>query len=158
MSHITSENILLIGSTLLIAGVLIGKTSYRIGLPLLLIFLLVGMGFGTDGLGIQFSDMHTAQFIGMIALCIILFSGGMSTKVKEIRPVLLPGLVLSDSIADRIVRVVAVRNVVDQHPLCFSPLTAFGGHNVVDRFSLGVRHIRQPESRPPKPSAPYARA
>ncbi len=95
MSHITSENILLIGSTLLIAGVLIGKTSYRIGLPLLLIFLLVGMGFGTDGLGIQFSDMHTAQFIGMIALCIILFSGGMSTKVKEIRPVLLPGLVLS---------------------------------------------------------------
>ena len=52
MSHITSENILLIGSTLLIAGVLIGKTSYRIGLPLLLIFLLVGMGFGTDGLEI----------------------------------------------------------------------------------------------------------
>ena len=43
MSHITSENILLIGSTLLIAGVLIGKTSYRIGLPLLLIFLLVGI-------------------------------------------------------------------------------------------------------------------
>ena len=95
MGHITSENILLIGSTLLIAGVLIGKTSYKIGLPLLLIFLLVGMGFGTDGLGIQFSDMHTAQFIGMIALCIILFSGGMSTKIKEIRPVLLPGLVLS---------------------------------------------------------------
>lgn len=95
MGHISSENILLIGSTLLIAGVLIGKTSYKIGLPLLLIFLLVGMGFGTDGLGIQFSDMHTAQFIGMIALCIILFSGGMSTKIKEIRPVLLPGLVLS---------------------------------------------------------------
>lgn len=66
MNYITSENILLIGSTLLVAGVLIGKSSYRIGLPLLLIFLIVGMGFGTDGLGIQFSDMHTAQFIGMI--------------------------------------------------------------------------------------------
>ena len=52
---------------LLIAGVLIGKSSYRFGLPLLLIFLLVGMGFGSDGLGIQFSDMGTAQFIGMIA-------------------------------------------------------------------------------------------
>lgn len=95
MNYITSENILLIGSTLLVAGVMIGKTSYRIGLPTLLIFLLVGMGFGTDGLGIQFSDMHTAQFIGMIALCIILFSGGMGTKISAIRPVLIPGLVLS---------------------------------------------------------------
>ncbi len=95
MNYITSENILLIGSTLLIAGVLLGKTSYRIGLPLLLIFLLVGMAFGTDGLGIQFSDMHTAQFIGMIALCIILFSGGMDTKLSAIRPVIAPGLVLS---------------------------------------------------------------
>lgn len=95
MDFITSENILLIGSTLLIAGVLIGKSSYRFGLPLLLIFLLVGMAFGTDGLGIQFSDMHTAQFIGMIALCIILFSGGMGTKLSAIRPVIVPGLVLS---------------------------------------------------------------
>lgn len=95
MEYITTENILLIGSTLLIAGVLIGKSSYRFGLPLLLIFLLVGMAFGTDGVGIQFSNMHTAQFIGMIALCIILFSGGMGTKIAAIRPVVLPGLVLS---------------------------------------------------------------
>ncbi|MDE7146463.1 MAG: potassium/proton antiporter [Duncaniella sp.] len=95
MNYITSENILLIGSTLLIAGVLLGKTSYRIGLPLLLIFLLVGMAFGTDGLGVQFSDMHTAQFIGMIALCVILFSGGFDTKISSIRPVVIPGLVLS---------------------------------------------------------------
>lgn len=95
MDYITSENILLIGSTLLISGVLIGKSSYRLGLPLLLIFLVVGMIFGTDGLGIQFGDMHTAQFIGMVALCIILFSGGMSTKISAIRPVILPGMVLS---------------------------------------------------------------
>lgn len=95
MENITSENILLIGSVLLIAGVLIGKSSYRIGLPLLLIFLIVGMLFGSDGLGIQFSDMHTAQFIGMIALCVILFSGGMGTKLSAIRPVIVPGLLLS---------------------------------------------------------------
>lgn len=95
MQILTSESIMLIGSVLLIAGVLIGKSSYRVGLPLLLIFLLVGMGFGTDGLGIQFSDMHTAQFIGMFALCIILFSGGMGTKISAIRPVIAPGLVLS---------------------------------------------------------------
>ncbi|MDE6316361.1 MAG: potassium/proton antiporter [Muribaculaceae bacterium] len=95
MEFITSENILLVGSTILIAGVLIGKSSYKIGLPLLLIFLLVGMGFGVDGVGIQFSDMNSAQFIGMIALCVILFSGGISTKISDIRPVIIPGLVLS---------------------------------------------------------------
>lgn len=95
MNVITSENILLIGSTLLIAGVLIGKSSYRIGLPLLLIFLLVGIGFGVDGLGVQFNDMNTAQFIGMIALCVILFSGGLSTRVSAIRPVIAPGVMLS---------------------------------------------------------------
>lgn len=60
MEHFTSENIILLGSVLLIVGVLAGKTSFRIGLPLLLIFLIVGMAFGTDGLGIQFGDMHTA--------------------------------------------------------------------------------------------------
>lgn len=95
MTIISSENILLLGSLFLIAGVLIGKTSYRTGLPLLLIFLLVGMGFGNDGLGIHFNNMHDAQFIGMIALCVILFSGGMSTRISAIRPVAIPGLVLS---------------------------------------------------------------
>lgn len=95
MQLITSENIMLVGSLVVIAGVLIGKSSYRIGLPLLLIFLIVGMLFGVDGLGIEFSDMHTAQFIGMIALCVILFSGGMGTKIKSIRPVIAPGIMLS---------------------------------------------------------------
>ena len=95
MEYLSSESVMLVGSILLIAGVLIGKSSYRIGLPILLIFLLVGMGFGTDGAGIQFSDMHTAQSIGMVALCIILFSGGMGTKISAIRPVIMPGIALS---------------------------------------------------------------
>ena len=95
MEYITSENIMLIGSLLLICGVMFGKLSYRLGLPLLLVFLLVGMGFGVDGLGVSFHDMHTAQFTGMVALCIILFSGGMDTRVKAIRPVIGPGVVLA---------------------------------------------------------------
>ncbi|MBP3535419.1 MAG: cation:proton antiporter, partial [Muribaculaceae bacterium] len=95
MEHITFENALLIGSLLLVAGILIGKTGYRTGLPLLLIFLIVGMIFGTDGIGIQFSDIHTAGFIGMVALCVILFSGGMGTSLSAIRPVIMPGLLLS---------------------------------------------------------------
>lgn len=93
--EISGENILLVSSVLLIAGVLIGKFSYKTGLPLLLIFLFVGMLFGTDGLGIQFENMHTAQFVGMIALCVILFTGGASTEIKSIRPIVAPGLVLS---------------------------------------------------------------
>lgn len=93
--EITGENILLLSSFLLIAGVMIGKSSYKTGLPLLLVFLLVGMFFGIDGLGVHFNDMHTAQFIGMIALCVILFSGGLSTNFKSIRPVIGPGLTLA---------------------------------------------------------------
>ncbi len=93
--QISGENILLVSSVLLIAGVLIGKSSYRTGLPLLLIFLLVGMGFGIDGLGLRFDDMHTAQYVGMVALCIILFTGGTATAIKAVRPVVTPGLVLS---------------------------------------------------------------
>ena len=85
--QITAENILLVSSILLIFGVIIGKSSYRTGLPLLLVFLFVGMLFGVDGLGVQFNDMHTAQFIGMVGLCIILFSGGLNTSFKAIRPV-----------------------------------------------------------------------
>nr|WP_304422367.1 potassium/proton antiporter [Paramuribaculum intestinale] len=95
MEQVSTENLLLAGSTLLVAGVLAGKSSHRVGLPLLLIFLLTGMAFGTDGLGMQFSDIHTAQSIGMVALCVILFSGGMGTKISSIRPVVAPGLVLS---------------------------------------------------------------
>ena len=92
---ITSGNILLIGSILLFVSIAVSKTSARFGVPTLLLFLLVGMLFGSDGLGIQFNDMKDAQFVGMIALCIILFSGGMDTKFHEIKPILAPGLVLS---------------------------------------------------------------
>lgn len=53
------------------------------------------MLFGSDGLGIQFSDPNVAQFIGMLALSIILFSGGMDTKVAEVKPIASQGVVLA---------------------------------------------------------------
>ena len=53
------------------------------------------MLFGSDGLGLQFHNAKEAQFIGMVALSIILFSGGMDTKFTEIKPILSPGIVLS---------------------------------------------------------------
>lgn len=91
----TTENILLVGSVLLFASLVVGKTGYRFGVPALLLFLIVGMLFGSDGLGIQFNNPHQAQFIGMIALSIILFSGGMDTKMTEIKPVMAEGIVLA---------------------------------------------------------------
>ncbi len=91
----TSENVLLVGSILLVAGIVVQKTGYRFGVPALLLFLLVGMGFGSDGLGLQFDSVSTAQFIGMVALCVILCSGGMDTNLSDVQPVMAPGIVLS---------------------------------------------------------------
>jgi cell volume regulation protein A len=91
----TAENILLIGAILIFFSILISKTGYRFGIPTLLLFLLVGMGFGSDGLGLQFTSASEAQFIGMIALSIILFTGGMDTKIRDIRPVMAQGILLS---------------------------------------------------------------
>lgn len=88
-------NILLVGAILLFFSIIAGKAGFRFGVPALLLFLGVGMLFGSDGLGIQFNDPHGAQFIGMIALSIILFSGGMDTKYKEIKPILGQGIILA---------------------------------------------------------------
>lgn len=90
-----AENILLIGSILIFFSIIISKTGYRFGIPTLLLFLLVGMLFGSDGLGLQFNSAEDAQFIGMVALSIILFTGGMETKFNEIRPILTEGIMLS---------------------------------------------------------------
>ena len=91
----TAGNILLIGSILLFVSILVGKTGYRFGVPSLLLFLLVGMLFGSDGLGLQFHNTSEAQFVGMVALSVILFSGGIDTRLQQIRPILAPGIVLS---------------------------------------------------------------
>lgn len=91
----TAENILLIGSILLFVSIIVGRTGYRFGVPALLLFLVVGMLFGSDGLGLEFHNAKEAQFIGMVALSIILFSGGMDTQYADIKPILGPGILLS---------------------------------------------------------------
>ena len=93
---LTIENILLVGSILLFISILAGKTSYRFGVPTLIFFLVVGMLAGSEGIGqIQFDNPATAQFIGVLALNFILFSGGLDTKWDYIKPVLGRGVVLS---------------------------------------------------------------
>jgi cell volume regulation protein A len=89
------DNIILLGSFLLLISIIAGKTGYRFGVPILVLFLGVGMIFGHDGFGLEFSNPEHAQFIGVLALNIILFSGGMDTKYTEIRPVILHGVILA---------------------------------------------------------------
>ncbi len=85
---LTFENILLIGSVLFLISIIAGKTSFRLGVPTLIFFLIIGMLAGTDGIGkIEFNNPGIAQFIGIVALNFILFSGGFETDWKSVKPV-----------------------------------------------------------------------
>lgn len=95
MLQFSPENILLIGSVLIFTAILISRAGYRFGVPVLLLFIVVGMAFGVDGLGLSFDNFHIAQFIGTVALCVILYCGGLETKFDTIKPVMKEGIVLS---------------------------------------------------------------
>ena len=93
--NITIELFLLIASILLFFSLIVGKSGYRFGVPVLLLFLFIGFAAGSDGLGLQFGSPKIAQYIGVFALNIILFSGGMDTRFSEIKPVAVKGIVLA---------------------------------------------------------------
>jgi len=94
--NLTLENILLIGSVLLGLSIIAGKTSFRLGVPTLILFVFIGMLAGSEGIGkINFNDPDVAQFIGIVALNFILFSGGLETRWEVIKPVFWHGLTLS---------------------------------------------------------------
>ena len=93
--EITANNIMLVIASLLLVSVFVGKAGSRYGMPALLLFLGVGMLAGTDGFGLQFDSAQAAQFIGMISLSIILFSGGLDTKFRDIKEILAPGVTLA---------------------------------------------------------------
>ena len=91
----TPENIFFLGAVLIFVSIIISKWGYRFGVPTLLLFLFTGMLFGSDGLGLEFHSHEDAQLIGMLSLSVILFSGGMDTKRRDIEPVITQGLILS---------------------------------------------------------------
>jgi cell volume regulation protein A len=83
-------------STLVIVSILTIKLSNRFGIPSLVLFLAIGMLAGSDGLGgITFDNPSLVQSLGIIALVLILFSGGLDTEWAEVRPILWQGLSLS---------------------------------------------------------------
>lgn len=94
--NLTTENILLIGSILLFLSLFAGKTSYKFGVPVLILFVAIGMLAGSEGIGrIYFDNPKITQFIGIIALNFILFSGGFDTNWHSIKPILWQGITLS---------------------------------------------------------------
>lgn len=87
---------MLLGAVLLLLCVLASKVTGKLGIPTLVVFLAVGIGAGSEGLGkIDFDDAQATQSLGIVALAYILFSGGLDTRWSLIRPVLKAGIALS---------------------------------------------------------------
>ncbi|OGX31348.1 MAG: K+/H+ antiporter [Omnitrophica WOR_2 bacterium RIFCSPHIGHO2_01_FULL_48_9] len=90
------ETALLIAAILLFLSVIASKVSDKLGVPVLLLFITVGMLAGSEAIGgIYFDDPWMAKSLGTIALIFILFSGGLDTDWKDIRHILWPGIILS---------------------------------------------------------------
>lgn len=86
---------ILISSALLVLAVLTSLIAFRIGAPMLLLFLGIGLLVGEDGLGLSFDNAPVAYFIGSIALAIILFDSGFNTRFETAARAAWPALVLA---------------------------------------------------------------
>src|SRR5512140_370845 len=87
---------ILLGSLLVLAGIMSSLVALRFGAPLLLVFLAVGMLAGEGGPGgIKFDDVRATYLVGSIALALILFDGGLHTRLITFRSVLAPALTLA---------------------------------------------------------------
>ncbi|BDF93549.1 MULTISPECIES: potassium/proton antiporter [Pseudoalteromonas] len=90
------DNIILVSAILILFGVISSKLSARVGLPVLVLFLLVGMLAGEDGIaGISFDNAEAAHALGTLALAIILFDGGLQTPISSIKQVWKPASALA---------------------------------------------------------------
>ena len=97
MSEITLSNVfLLIGAALVVVGVFSSLIASRFGAPLLLVFLIIGMLAGEDGPGgIKFDDYQLTYMVGSGALAVILFDGGLRTRLASFRGTLYPAMMLA---------------------------------------------------------------
>ena len=92
---LTSGNLLLLLSVLVFIAVLSNKIGTRFGVPSMLVFLLIGMLAGQDGLGLKFANLHLAEFVCHLGMTFILLQGGLETEMHETKPVLRQGVLLS---------------------------------------------------------------
>src|SRR6195952_3529969 len=91
----TLDQILLVGTGVLLLAILAVRLSVGVGLPSLLIYLLMGVALGESGIGLKFDDAELAHALGFAALILILAEGGLTTPWPEIRPVMRLGVSLA---------------------------------------------------------------
>lgn len=90
------DKLLLLTAVLMILGIISSKFSARLGLPVLVLFMVVGMLAGSEGLGrIHFEDLQLAHGVGSVALALILFDGGLNSPVSSLRMAWKPAAVLA---------------------------------------------------------------
>jgi cell volume regulation protein A len=93
---VSFEYILFWVAVLIFASVISSKLSDKFAIPVLLLFLGIGMLAGSEGIGrVPFDDASLAKSIGIVALIFIIFSGGLETNWKDVKPVVGPGILLS---------------------------------------------------------------
>src|SRR5690606_20244913 len=92
------DRLILVGAVLVLIGIASSKLSSRMGLPVLVLFLGVGLLAGSEGIGgIEFDNYVIAHGVGTIALAIILFDGGLRTSASSLRQALGPAVVLASA-------------------------------------------------------------
>lgn len=90
------NNSLLPGAVILLISVIMSQFSNKFGVPVLILFLGIGIAGGKEGLGIiEYSNYELTHSAALLAICMIIFSGGLMTKLDDIKPILLPGASLS---------------------------------------------------------------
>src|SRR3990172_4847670 len=91
-----TSHLILIGAVFLLVSIVTSAAVSRVGAPLLLVFLLIGMLAGEDGPGgIKFDNVQLAHLVGTVALAVILFDGGLRTRAETFRAGLWPAVSLA---------------------------------------------------------------
>ena len=90
------NDIVLISSVTLLISVLLSKSSNKFGLPILILFMGIGMVAGSESLGgISYENYELTHSLSLIAICLVIFSGGIMTKAEDIKPIIKQGVSLS---------------------------------------------------------------
>ena len=92
---LSSGNLIMLVSLLMFIAILMAKVGTKFGVPTMLLFLILGMLAGEDGIGIKVDNLEAAEFLGHLAMTIILLTGGLETSLHETKPIIRKGIVIS---------------------------------------------------------------